>query len=503
MQGFKFSKDKIKLLGITITRDQSVSEEYNFRPRLKAMETILKQWSRRKLSLKGKITVINALAISLIVYPTTVLDTPANILHEINSILYTFLWDGKRPKIAAKVMENSIKLGGLKMPNIFLKVKAWQLSRLTRAIKSPESSWVCVVDEIMRKANLIDTIRGHPDKRDKFLQCVPQFYRNILCTLYDLKEKVGINQPFDQSIWLNKNITIGNETIFWNEWYEKGITLVRDVIDENGIFYDVNSLSELYLSSNFLSVLQLRQPIPMHWRTQLYNAPLPPLHDQPQFKLTPSSQAIALTKLKSRQIYWALINMHNNSANTAPKCITKWNALYGRVAFDWEKIFCLPYKICRSTRLQSFQYRILHRTITCNHWLFNAKIKDNPNCETRNCDDTLEHFFVSYNEVKDFWSALNRWWNRRYSVLATTYSITDTDIIFGILSSEKYVLNLNFILVLAKKYIHDCKMTSQNITFLSFLVLLRQELSFEEQICIKNQREQDFIEKWFWLYDQL
>ena len=193
-------------------------------------------------------------------YPTTVLDTPANILHEINSILYSFLWDGKRPKIAAKVMENSIKFGGLKMPNLFLKVKAWQLSWLTRAIKIPESSWVCVVDEIMRKANLIDTIRGHLDKRDKFLQCVPQFYRNILYTLYDLKEKVGINQPFDQSIWLNKNITIGKETIFWNEWYEKGITLVRDIIDESGIFYDVNSLSELYsIKTNFLSVLQLRQ----------------------------------------------------------------------------------------------------------------------------------------------------------------------------------------------------------------------------------------------------
>ena len=88
-------------------------------------------------------------------------------------------------------------------------------------------------------------------------------------------------------------------------------------------------------------------------------------------------------------------------------------------------------------------------------------------------------------------------------LLATTYSITDTDIILGILSTEKYVLNLNFILVLAKKYIHDCKIKSQNTTFLSFLVLLRQELSLEEQICIKNQREQDFIKKWYWLYDQL
>ena len=76
------------------------------------------------------------------------------------------------------------------------------------------------------------------------------------------------NQPFDQSIWLNKNITIWNETIFWNEWYEKGITLVRDIIDESGTFYDVNSLSDLYsIKTIFLSVLQLRQAIPIHWGT--------------------------------------------------------------------------------------------------------------------------------------------------------------------------------------------------------------------------------------------
>ena len=76
---------------------------------------------KKKVITKRKNYCQNALAVSLIVYPTTVLDTPANILHEINSILYTFLWDGKRPKIAEKVMENSIKFGGLKMTNIFLK----------------------------------------------------------------------------------------------------------------------------------------------------------------------------------------------------------------------------------------------------------------------------------------------------------------------------------------------------------------------------------------------
>ena len=48
------------------------------------------------------------------------------------------------------------------------------------------------------------------------------------------------------------------------------LILVRDIIDENGIFYDEHNLSELYfIKTNFLSVLQLRQAIPIHWRTQL------------------------------------------------------------------------------------------------------------------------------------------------------------------------------------------------------------------------------------------
>ena len=55
MHSIKLSKDKFKVLGITITKEESVSEENSFRPKLKAMEAILRQWLGRKLSLKGKI----------------------------------------------------------------------------------------------------------------------------------------------------------------------------------------------------------------------------------------------------------------------------------------------------------------------------------------------------------------------------------------------------------------------------------------------------------------
>ena len=61
---FFSTKDDIVLLGITITVDEKKCVDKIFAPRLRAIHSILIQWSRRELSLKGKITIINALALS-------------------------------------------------------------------------------------------------------------------------------------------------------------------------------------------------------------------------------------------------------------------------------------------------------------------------------------------------------------------------------------------------------------------------------------------------------
>ena len=73
--------------------------------------------------------------------------------------------------------------------------------------------------------------------------------------------------------------------------------------------------------------------------------------------------------------------------------------------------------------------------------------------------------FVSCNEVKDFWSALNK----RATVVGTTNISTKIYIIIGVF----------------------CLLKSMH------------ELSFEEQICTRNQCEPNVIEKLCWLYHQL
>ena len=246
LQGPKFEKTPIQLLGITVTDDENISIEQNFTPRVKAIENILKHWSRRKLSLKGKITVINSLALSLIVYPASNLSTPNLILESLQSLFYEFLWDGKRPKIAAKTIENTISLGGLKMPNIFLKVQAWQTSWLRRAILNPTSNWLLILNKIIGTTTFPYLIHGNCSPDEKILNNIPNFYRTILKTWYSIKDKTE-NHVLDipsQPLWFNKQITVDNKIMFKQTWYNHGILYIQDLLNNNGEFLSHSDVLE-------------------------------------------------------------------------------------------------------------------------------------------------------------------------------------------------------------------------------------------------------------------
>ncbi len=59
----------------------------------------------------------------------------------------------------------------------------------------------------------------------------------------------------------------------------------------------------------------------------------------------------------------------------------------------------------RETKLQSFQYRILHRTITCRKILYDMKLVDSPNCLYCNNIDDIKHFLLSGEKTRNFWQS--------------------------------------------------------------------------------------------------
>ena len=83
------------------------------------IKKLAENWSLRRLTLFGKVTVIKAFLGSQLAYVLTPLRTCEKTLKEINDLLFKFLWDGKVDKIKRTVMINDYKDGGAKMLDIF------------------------------------------------------------------------------------------------------------------------------------------------------------------------------------------------------------------------------------------------------------------------------------------------------------------------------------------------------------------------------------------------
>ena len=76
---------------------------------------------------------IKALAIPKLVHLFSSLPTPDDcLLKEVESILYNFIWNGKRDKVARKTLINTIENGGLKMIDIISFAKALKISWVTK-----------------------------------------------------------------------------------------------------------------------------------------------------------------------------------------------------------------------------------------------------------------------------------------------------------------------------------------------------------------------------------
>ncbi len=86
-------KTPIETLGIVITDNIENNYIHIFQKWILTLKTTLNIWKQRKLSLKGKITELNHLALAPLIYVASVVDTPKGAIQEINNATQNFIWD--------------------------------------------------------------------------------------------------------------------------------------------------------------------------------------------------------------------------------------------------------------------------------------------------------------------------------------------------------------------------------------------------------------------------
>ena len=162
----------------------------------------------------------------------------------------------------------------------------------------------------------------------------------------------------------------------------------------------------------------------------------------------------------------------------------------------WSNIFTIPFNVTRETKLQSFQYKLIHRVIPCNKWLHMVNIKANDKCVycKSNTTDDLLHFFINCKKVKQFWIDFVHWWNRLAEVkIQPNMDEIHEIILFGLPIQSDPIKVLNHCLIIAKFYIHRQRLFHNNdIDFHVFLSELKLKFYIEECICIKELRPDKF-----------
>ena len=105
---------------------------------------ILNQWSRGKLTLSGKITIVKSSALSKFVHLFISLpDQPSELLKELEKRFYKFIWNKGPDRISRRVLIKNVSSGGLRMihiPNFVIALKSSWFRRVL--MQSNNSSWL-------------------------------------------------------------------------------------------------------------------------------------------------------------------------------------------------------------------------------------------------------------------------------------------------------------------------------------------------------------------------
>ena len=102
-----------KSLGIYFSKDIEKMISLNFEDRMTKFKNLLHMWSMRDLSLKGKITILNSLALPQLLYTSSGLFVPNSFIENVDKEIVKFVWNNKPPKVKTSKMIGNIDEGGL------------------------------------------------------------------------------------------------------------------------------------------------------------------------------------------------------------------------------------------------------------------------------------------------------------------------------------------------------------------------------------------------------
>lgn len=489
---------RFHILGINFdVRDYEDKEiSLNFKPALQKMKKVCDSWSLRNISLKGKSVILNTLVLPIIYFQCSMLPVPQFIFREVDKMISSFLWCGKRPKISRTALEQQTADGGMGLHNFPNRVKAAKLSWLKKLVFPPSEPWHQYFEFKMDVPAVELALRR--TKSNKLSRMSP-FFAEIFRYWVELqKDPPSSEMAFrNESLWGNKFLKGKVKKKVELFCRDLNIQKINDLLCF-GHFMSDSQFTEAYGRPPLPDMLSsLTRLIPDHWLRGL--SPINTFIQVHSLYLkNAKNEWVELQSLPTRSIYI----LFQSKRSLKYTCADRWTRAYGGdEAFSspvlWKAWSLLPYRLSHSIQLQSFSFRIMYRTIPCRVYLNQIKVVESEICLRCAERDDLFHFLFECQCIKEFWDNLATWLEGRQGVQPFPDDLTEEEFLLGVVERSEDFSLFNFILLCAKFYIY--KMTTFNLgepDLLQFILELKNRLSVERLCCFEDYSFNKRFKKW-------
>ena len=488
----------IEALGIVLSPDIEETTNINYSKVSEKITKTIELWSSQKLTLYGKISIINTLLLSKLIYRFSCLPSPSPaVIKAIEDKLIEFLWgSGKRHAIAKGMIKNSRHNFGLKFPCLSTKDESLKIAWAKRILDNDESH-ISPFLAINVRINLHMFFRCNLNENDLstcWLQKPSSFWVNVLSTWCKSNFRLAneIEFPDEEILWLNSNIKINGRVVFIKEMYERGVNRVLDLKKDDKTFLNFDEFNTIHpnIRINFLQYHGLINAMPEQYkRNKKGEDPKRSAFDYLLSVKKVPKKYYNITIEKFKNFPTRAFERHSHYMNNL-QIETFTNSLD------------IMYSCTRSTKLRDFHYRLLHMTLVTNKEAFHhyKKVPTDRCTFCKNSQEDIHHILLFCRFSRALWNDLHAYIVRKTGI---DVPLSDEDLIFG--NKLLPFPNLyNHILILTKQYIYACRCLNDTPDINALIRKIDREYRIELSTYSKESNiiQTDPKRKWEPLYPQ-
>ena len=453
-RGIRYMRDKnfiwdpgtFRYLGIIFSTQVKEIVRLNYENKIQEIQKLLQTWNKRQLTPFGKITIIKTLGVSKLTYLfANIPDPDDNVLRQIDTMFFNFLWNNKTGKLNKKCTFKPVLEGGLNMLNIYSFLSAMKINWVKRMLDC-DSKYNDFVLEIYPRLGKIKQL-GVEYTHVLINNLDNDFWSDVLKHFYKLSKKClprNLQEFNSENMFYNINIKVGNHTVYIKNWIDNGIFKIQHLLKDDNSYmtYIEFTLKYANVQSNYLQYQGIIAAINVFKRKIA-----PSLSGQVASELPCIFNVIKLGSKIVRQ----KIDEHT----LKPPGQTKWDTSFEDL--NWAAIYKICHKTTIECQLKWFQLRILYKALPTNRYLFLRKVVDDINCTfCKNNEETITHLLWYCPRVQHFWNDFVELLKSNCMHIHNL-NLSEELIIFGVKKNIKTDKIFDFLLIIAKFYIYCCK----------------------------------------------